>query len=642
MAFSSKVPSLSILNRVLGDWDSAKGYLKKDLQAIQKWARSLPQPPTHLTPRVVSMQSSAMPAINVSTTDVFELLQQATPILSFTSALQGTPVDGQSLTIRILDNGTPQAITWGAKFVSNGATLPTTTIANTVMYVLCQYNAAQGLWECLSVGNGSGSAPGQALTRTNDTNVTATLTGTPASALLQAVNIALGWTGLLGLARGGTNVDLSASGATHAVLAQNASHVISARVLDGSDIGNGIITQDFRDLQVRTHPDADKASLQVSVLRLTQATMSDGYQYNGLTLPLTANITVSGAGGLDTGSQTASTWYSLHLIGKSSTKNVADLALLLHRELDNSGDQSQLTNSTQVGLNNSSAHALIGIPFTPSVTGIRPYMDLQLQGNGTPTGNVRVQIQTDNSGAPSGSVLATSDALNMTNLNTVAGGTRLRFIFRSPVSLTSGTKYWYVLVPSYATNASNFVGCSVVLSGSGLSYYNGSSWSVLGTTSAWFVDFVQQHNAALTFPAGYDESCKLTYVYNQSGNVLSPFIALNKKIIFGDTTNSALATALTGTTPQFISIVQCVPPIPVTLLGWVGNATTGDWAVMGTVPDGYQGISPIYPAFIQRIIDPGTAGNIDAPNVFLPVETQAVYCSVNAGSGYFYRSGFEW
>lgn len=42
--------------------------------------------------------------------------------------------------------------------------------------------------------------------------------------------------GLLGLAHGGTNVDLSASGSTTAVLAQDASHVISARSLVAGDI----------------------------------------------------------------------------------------------------------------------------------------------------------------------------------------------------------------------------------------------------------------------------------------------------------------------------------------------------------------------------------------------------------------------
>lgn len=50
-----------------------------------------------------------------------------------------------------------------------------------------------------------------ALTRVDDTNVTLTLGGTPATALLQAVSITAGWTGQLGLARGGSNASLVAS-----------------------------------------------------------------------------------------------------------------------------------------------------------------------------------------------------------------------------------------------------------------------------------------------------------------------------------------------------------------------------------------------------------------------------------------------
>lgn len=46
--------------------------------------------------------------------------------------------------------------------------------------------------------------PAQALTKTDDTNVTLTLGGTPASALLAAVSLTLGWTGELAVARGGT------------------------------------------------------------------------------------------------------------------------------------------------------------------------------------------------------------------------------------------------------------------------------------------------------------------------------------------------------------------------------------------------------------------------------------------------------
>ncbi len=64
-------------------------------------------------------------------------------------------------------------------------------------------------------------ASGAALTKVDDTNVTLALGGTPASALLKAVSLTLGWTGLLGLVRGGTAADLSATGGTGQVLKQS-------------------------------------------------------------------------------------------------------------------------------------------------------------------------------------------------------------------------------------------------------------------------------------------------------------------------------------------------------------------------------------------------------------------------------------
>lgn len=58
------------------------------------------------------------------------------------------------------------------------------------------------------------AAPGgtpAALTKTDDTNVTLTLGGSPSTALLQATSLTLGWTGQLGLTRGGTAASLTAS-----------------------------------------------------------------------------------------------------------------------------------------------------------------------------------------------------------------------------------------------------------------------------------------------------------------------------------------------------------------------------------------------------------------------------------------------
>lgn len=61
---------------------------------------------------------------------------------------------------------------------------------------------------------------GAALTKTDDTNVTLTLGGSPTTALLAAASLTLGWTGQLGLSRGGTHADLSATGGTGKVLQQ--------------------------------------------------------------------------------------------------------------------------------------------------------------------------------------------------------------------------------------------------------------------------------------------------------------------------------------------------------------------------------------------------------------------------------------
>ena len=55
---------------------------------------------------------------------------------------------------------------------------------------------------------------GAALSRTDDTNVTLTLTGTPLVALLESVNIAVGWSGLLSTARGGTAVNIATTALT--------------------------------------------------------------------------------------------------------------------------------------------------------------------------------------------------------------------------------------------------------------------------------------------------------------------------------------------------------------------------------------------------------------------------------------------
>lgn len=84
--------------------------------------------------------------------------------------------------------------------------------------------------------NGAGALPtfqtaatalGQALTRTDDTNVTLTLGGAPTTALLSATSITAGWTGQLSVARGGTGL---ASGTSGGILGFTGSTTLASSV----------------------------------------------------------------------------------------------------------------------------------------------------------------------------------------------------------------------------------------------------------------------------------------------------------------------------------------------------------------------------------------------------------------------------
>jgi hypothetical protein len=61
-------------------------------------------------------------------------------------------------------------------------------------------------WSAISV---SDITSGAALTKTDDTNVTLTLGGSPTTALLAATSLTLGWTGQLAMSRGGTGANLT-------------------------------------------------------------------------------------------------------------------------------------------------------------------------------------------------------------------------------------------------------------------------------------------------------------------------------------------------------------------------------------------------------------------------------------------------
>ena len=102
-----------------------------------------------IDPRVVSTSTTATLAPDVSAGDIYALTGQNG---AFTvSAPIGTPLNGDRLIFRFLDNGVAAAITWNATYTVINVTLPTTTTANKTTYVGCIYNASFARWDVLSV-----------------------------------------------------------------------------------------------------------------------------------------------------------------------------------------------------------------------------------------------------------------------------------------------------------------------------------------------------------------------------------------------------------------------------------------------------------------------------------------------------------
>lgn len=100
--------------------------------------------------RVTSTTSSATPTPNADTTDAYSLTAQAAAA-AFGNPT-GTPVNFQKLIIRIKDNGTARALTWGSAYVAGGVALPTTTVISKILTIGFLYNTDNALnkWQCVA------------------------------------------------------------------------------------------------------------------------------------------------------------------------------------------------------------------------------------------------------------------------------------------------------------------------------------------------------------------------------------------------------------------------------------------------------------------------------------------------------------
>jgi hypothetical protein len=104
---------------------------------------------SRLNIRTSTSASTSTLTPDISAYDQYNLTAQAAPLTI--AAPIGTPVDGNKLMIRILDNGTARSLTWNATYTVIGCILPTSTTVSKTTYVGCIYNSNNSRWDVIAV-----------------------------------------------------------------------------------------------------------------------------------------------------------------------------------------------------------------------------------------------------------------------------------------------------------------------------------------------------------------------------------------------------------------------------------------------------------------------------------------------------------
>lgn len=387
----------------------------------------------------------------------------------------------------------------------------------------------------------------------------------------------------------------------------------------------------FSGLHLRTHPDADVAASKVELIHADSITFDDGTLITSGLDRLVADITASGAGGLDTGSEGASRWYELYVIRKSSD---GTLNMLLHRAKDYFDDEEQTTDDTSIGLRKTTGSITRRAQtFDTDVSGYVEFVDIKLLKAASPTGQIWCEIYATSAGAPTGATLATSDKLDVSSVSTSAQV--IRFVFRNPASLTAGTTYALSIEGSWTASDTNFINVRSNSAGgyaAGQDYYYDGSWHA-NATDLWFKVYVTENDTAVTMPSGYDQKCKVGQVYNDGSSNFIGFVQQDRRVTVArqglSTTTSAIPLLTDGS--------ALIPPIPCAiLLGGKANGVPSEAKYSG-VPGGFSSSS-----ISTRIISMVGSANYEAAAVYVLTEFQGFYQMIDTNTLTTAYWGFQW
>ncbi len=133
--------------------------------------------------RVTSLASIATADINVETTDLYSITALAVNVAI--GNLTGTPTNGQLLTIRVKDDGTPRLITYDSNNFVSELTLPTTTTVGATLYYNCVYNSNSNKFDIISINQEVGAGTVSNLQEAYDGGNTITTNNTDKAVTVQ-------------------------------------------------------------------------------------------------------------------------------------------------------------------------------------------------------------------------------------------------------------------------------------------------------------------------------------------------------------------------------------------------------------------------------------------------------------------------
>lgn len=354
------------------------------------------------------------------------------------------------------------------------------------------------------------------------------------------------------------------------------------------------LSQDFLNLNLQTHPDVTASVNKVQLTHADAIVMDTGEEISTWD-DLTADITAAGAGGLDAGTEQASTWYSVWAIYNGTTKNI-----MLHREKDYFLDEdSSAGEDGQHLLRDASARTKLSQGFQVDTAGLIEFVDVKLIKVGTPTGQYWLTIETNSGGVPSGTVQATSDKYDISRLTTTAGWVRIPF--RTPFSVSAATQYHLVLQGDFTISGSNHMGWRADTSAGAYANgakaaYDGATWTSDSDDDFVMKIYVTRNDTTVTMPSGYDRKARIGFVYNNGSSNFKQFHQKDRYVFTGKANYKVATSLVFAASPTLVDLSSFVPPLPVSAVltmyptssFWMhvgnltgtdltGNAGTVDW-----------------------------------------------------------------